>query len=123
MKTSPEPMPTFFETDFPRVDYEIPSANLLRPGADFTLSHWPPLPSGERIPVNTVPHSQTVNRSRLADEPPSLDPFEKPAVAPVVVPLADSLPPDAASESAPVVLQAAPAENLSPSPDDQSAKE
>ena len=65
----------------------------------------PPLPSGERIPVNTVPHSQTVNRSRLADEPPSLDP------------------PDAASESAPVVLQAAPAENLSPSPDDQSAKE
>ena len=70
-----------------------------------------------------MPHSQTVNRSRLADEPPSLDPFEKPAVAPVVVPLADSLPPDAASESAPVVLQAAPAENLSPSPDDQSAKE
>ena len=71
MKTSPEPMPTFFETDFPRVDDEIPSANLLRPGADFTLSHWlrsspkPPLPSGERIPVNTVPHSQTVNRSRF----------------------------------------------------------
>ena len=115
MKTSPEPMPTFFETDFPRVDNEIPSANLLRPGADFTLSHW--------LRSSQATASQTVNRSRLADEPPSLDPFEKPAVAPVVVPLADSLPPDAASESAPVVLQAAPAENLSPSPDDQSAKE
>lgn len=82
----------------------------------------PPLPSGERIPVNTVPHSQTVNRSRLADEPPSLDPFEKPAVAPWSCHWPTSFP-DAASESAPVVLQAAPAENLSPSPDDQSAKE
>ena len=84
----------------------------------------PPLPSGERIPVNSAPLSQTVNRSRLADEPPSLDPFEKPAVAPVVEPLTDSLPPDDASENVPVVLQAAPAEErLSSSPNDQNTKE
>lgn len=85
----------------------------------------PPLPSGERIPVNSAPLSQTVNRSRLADEPPSLDPFEKPAVTPVVVPLNDSVASDAASESAPVVLQAAPAEEeaLASAQDDQNIKE
>lgn len=84
----------------------------------------PPLPSGERIPVNSAPLSQDVNRFRLADEPPSLDPFEKPTVAPMVVPLTDSLPSDATSEHAPVVLQAAPKEeSLSLSPDDQNAKE
>lgn len=82
----------------------------------------PPLPSGERIPVNSA-LSEAVNRSRLADEPPSLDPFEKPAVSPVVVPLPDSLPSNAATESAPVVLQAAPEERLSSSTDDQNAKE
>ena len=84
----------------------------------------PPLPSGERIPVNSAPLSHAVNRSRLADEPPSLDPFEKPAVAPVVVPLSDSILPNAVSESSPVVLQAAPVEEgLSPVEDDQNAKE
>ena len=85
----------------------------------------PPLPSGERIPVNSTHASQTATRSRLADEPPSLDPFEKPAVAPVVVPLSDSILPNAVSESSPVVLQAAPVEEegLSPVEDDQNAKE
>lgn len=84
----------------------------------------PPLPSGEHIPVNSAPLSHAVNRSRLADEPPSLDPFEKPAVAPVVVPLPDSLPPTATSESAPVVLQGtSEEERLSSSSDDQNTKE
>ena len=85
----------------------------------------PPLPSGERIPVNSTQESPTVTRSRLADEPPSLDPFEKPAAAPVVVPLNDSVASDAALESAPVVLQAAPAkdEDLVPAQNDQNAKE
>lgn len=85
----------------------------------------PPLPSGERIPVNSATQSQALNRARLADELPSLDPFEKPSVNPVAMPQTDSLPPNAAQESAPVVLQAAPTqeESLSPSPDDKNAKE
>lgn len=85
----------------------------------------PPLPSGERIPVNGTQESQAVTRSRLADEPPSLDPFEKPTIAPVVVPLSDSVPPTATPENEPVVLQAAPLEeeSLSLAPEDQNAKE
>lgn len=85
----------------------------------------PPLPSGERIPVNSTHESSAVTRSRLADEPPSLDPFEKPVAVPVVMPLNDSVASDAALESAPVVLQAAPAEEeaLAPAQNDQNAKE
>lgn len=85
----------------------------------------PPLPSGERIPVNSTHESPAVTRSRLADEPPSLDPFEKPTAAPVVVPLNDSATSGAALESAPVMLQVAPAEEegLASAQDDQNVKE
>lgn len=65
----------------------------------------PPLPSGERIPVNSS--AETEPRQRLADEQPSLDPFEEITVSPVL-PQGDktNTPPD--TNAAPVVLEAEP---------------
>lgn len=85
----------------------------------------PPLPYGDRIPVNGALESSVVNRSRLADEPMSMDPFEKPAVAPVVLQMTDPVPSQAPQVSEPVMLHAAPAEeeNLSLSPDALNVKE